>query len=321
MNVKNKKIVITISALVLGMLIFLLYPRKMGTINDVTVTLEELTLYAKKNENAVSQAFTIEHNINSFGKSFWLETYDGHQPIEALYDKAIENLVYHRAMLDFASEFNLIDDASFTYEKEEWNNSKNGLNLWQFLDAKDYQLSDLIKKELLKKYPPTADELEKAFDQLEDKYKRTDFMVEVIMMELDNPSLETMKQLAASIPESWNADEILEFWEETYPNYSVEYLKLDSQEIHKEDLHMMSISEALIDSSKRDIVEGYTESQVFFVINKEGGELLTLETAPRFGEVAYVNALFEEKLQELINKSDISLTPYAEKSFKKVYEK
>ncbi len=50
-----------------------------------------------------------------------------------------------------------------------------------FLDAKDQQLQDQIKEKLMEKEKSQRKkELRQAFEQLDDKYKKTDYFVEAI---------------------------------------------------------------------------------------------------------------------------------------------
>ena len=57
---------------------------------------------------------------------------------------------------------------------------KEQFNALAILDAKDQQLQDQIKEKLMEKEKPTQKELRQAFEQLDDKYKKTDYFVEAI---------------------------------------------------------------------------------------------------------------------------------------------
>ena len=129
--------------------------------------------------NRIAKQFSDQNNLTSFGKNFWRKTYNGKSPTQELLKVATEDLVQHKMIKQLATELEIAHSQTFGQEKR-MARPKEQFNALAILDAKDQQLQDQIKEKLMEKEKPTQKELRQAFEQLDDKYKKTDYFVEAI---------------------------------------------------------------------------------------------------------------------------------------------
>ena len=208
----------------------------------------------------------------------------------------MEDLVQHKMIRQLATELEIAHSQTFGQEKKEWQDQKSSLTLWQFLDAKDQQLQDQIKEKLMEKEKPTQKELRQAFEQLDDKYKKTDYFVEAIEIPTFSGKQAELEKIAEAISPNLSYEETLLEWQNKLPNLVIESYQLKSAEIQKEDIYSLSVGEILSEKAVGTVVKGYHENQYFYIFNKEGGQLLQFEEAPQFGKNAYINTRYKEKL-------------------------
>lgn len=148
----------------------------------------------------------------------------------------------------------------------------------------------------MEKEKPTQKELRQAFEQLDDKYKKTDYFVEAIEIPTFSGKQAELEKIAEAISPNLSYEETLLEWQNKLPNLVIESYQLKSAEIQKEDIYSLSVGEILSGKAVGTVVKGYHENQYFYIFNKEGGQLLQFEEAPQFGKNAYINTRYKEKL-------------------------
>lgn len=293
----KKKIIILSSFLIGAIFVLVIFTTsQQSMINNEAIQVEELIVYGDKNMNRVAKQFSDQNNLTSFGKNFWRKTYNGKSPTHELLKVATKDLVQHKMIKQLATELEIAHSQTFGQEKKEWQDQKSSLTLWQFLDAKDQQLQDQIKEKLMEKEKPTQKELRQAFEQLDDKYKKTGYFVEAIEIPTFSGKQAELEKIAEAISPNLSYEETLLEWQNKLPNLVIESYQLKSAEIQKEDIYSLSVGEILSEKAVGTVVKGYHENQYFYIFNKEGGQLLQFEEAPQFGKNAYINTRYKEKL-------------------------
>ena len=272
----KKKIIILSSFLIGAIFVVVIFTTsQQSMINNEAIQVEELIVYGDKNMNRVAKQFSDQNNLLKV---------------------ATEDLVQHKMIKQLATELEIAHSQTFGQEKKEWQDQKSSLTLWQFLDAKDQQLQDQIKEKLMEKEKPTQKELRQAFEQLDDKYKKTDYFVEAIEIPTFSGKQAELEKIAEAISPNLSYEETLLEWQNKLPNLVIESYQLKSAEIQKEDIYSLSVGEILSEKAVGTVVKGYHENQYFYIFNKEGGQLLQFEEAPQFGKNAYINTRYKEKL-------------------------
>ncbi|MFR2550485.1 MAG: hypothetical protein ACLS8D_00990 [Clostridioides difficile] len=85
----------------------------------------------------------------------------------------------------------------------------------------------------MEKEKPTQKELRQAFEQLDDKYKKTDYFVEAIEIPNFSGKQAELEKIAEAISPNLSYEETLLEWQNKLPNLVIESYQLKSAEIQK----------------------------------------------------------------------------------------
>lgn len=123
----------------------------------------------------------------------------------------------------------------------------------------------------MEKEKPTQKELRQAFEQLDDKYKKTDYFVEAIEIPTFSGKQAELEKIAEAISPNLSYEETLLEWQNKLPNLVIESYQLKSAEIQKEDIYSLSVGEILSEKAVGTVVKDTTKTNTFiFLIRKEG---------------------------------------------------
>lgn len=317
-----KQFFFTFSAIILVIFLvaFLFRVQSSNIVNGQPVTVPELEAYADECANQVASEFADKYQITSYGQDFWKSTYHGEQPIQALYEQAVVSLIRHHVIEEAAVSLNLIEKHSFKEEQQEWKQTGSNVSLGQYLAAQEAQLSDRIKKAWLQETPPNKQQLANAFDRLEDKYKQTDYEVSAIEIPGFKGTLAELQKIAQKIPPKLDASAAESWWQQQLPRQMVTLLSLKSSEFQKDDLYRQAAGAFLSGQKTGTVVAGDQKQQFFYIVQVKGGQLLTVEEAPKLAENQYINDLFEERIAEGQEKAKVSLSKKIAASFRTSYQ-
>ena len=148
-------------------------------INNEAIQVEELIVYGDKNMNRIAKQFSDQNNLTSFGKNFWRKTYNGKSPTQELLKVATEDLVQHKMIKQLATELEIAHSQTFGQEKR-MARPKEQFNALAIFRCKRSTITGPNKREINGERKANAKELRQAFEQLDDKYKKTDYFVEAI---------------------------------------------------------------------------------------------------------------------------------------------
>lgn len=98
----------------------------------------------------------------------------------------------------------------------------------------------------MEKEKPTQKELRQAFEQLDDKYKKTDYFVEAIEIPNFSGKQAELEKIAEAISPNLSYEETLLEWQNKLPNLVIESYQLKSAEIQKEDIYSLSVGRFLV---------------------------------------------------------------------------
>lgn len=316
---KRKFLAIPAIFLVIILLFFFVKPKELAAVNGEEVTLAELTAYGDEYANQVASQFADKYHITSYGQHFWEESYQGEQPIDALYEEAVGALVRHRVVKETAVSLKVTEEKSFQEEQKAWENAKTNLSLGQYLAAQDEQLANKIKEAWLKETPPSEKQLAQAFESLENKYKETDYAVSAIEIPGYSGELATLQKIAQQIPAQLSLAECESWWQQQLPQQLVSALTLKSVEFQKDDVYSQSLGSFLSKEEPGTVVVG-DQQQFFYIVKVEGGQLLTVEEAPKLAENQYINELYKQRIAKGVKQAKVALPEKIEESFRTSYQ-
>lgn len=272
-----------------------------GIIGNNTITYDEVLMYATQNKTVVGESFAKENNIESYGSSFWSTAYNGKSPLDSLAESILTDLIYANTLREETSKYGISTEVDFLSAKKKWStlNDKNGTNLslFDYINNTISNEENQLKEKLFEEKKPSEATLEKAYASLDDDYKREDFKLTGIEFKFIEGQTESILASLVNISSNTdNEDEIVENLSSLYPNCIIKSFSINSQEIQKEDLYNLSIAEVLFNKNKNELVEGIQEEQYFYILTKEGGNLLTYHQAPELGKNKYINDLFDKHM-------------------------
>lgn len=316
---KRKFLAIPAVFLVIILLVFFVKPKELAAVNGEGVTLAELMAYGDEYANQVASQFADKYHITSYGQHFWEESYQGEQPIDALYEEAVGALVRHRVVKETAVSLKVTEEKSFQEEQKAWENAKMNLSLGQYLAAQDEQLANKIKEAWLKETPPSEKQLAQAFESLENKYKETDYAVSAIEIPGYSGELAALQKIAQQIPAQLSLTECESWWQQQLPQQLVSALTLKSAEFQKDDVYSQSLGSFLSKEEPGTVVVG-DQQQFFYIVKVEGGQLLTVEEAPKLAENQYINELYKQRIAKGVKQAKVALPEKIEESFRTSYQ-
>lgn len=274
---------------------------------DLTIDTDGVMVHAQGLAGQVGAAFAREHAIDSYGADFWGETYDGASPLDALADAVVDQLALDCATWTLADELGAQDPAGSREILADATGSADATD-YELLRSAVENLRDGMRTELLESDPPSEDELRAAFDGLDDVYKGTHVALTLWRVDAFAGTADELADLArTAISPAPDLAVMAAGVDGASPGATVTELALDSQEVSKEDLFAAHVIELAGRAEPGDVVPGMTDGEYVVVLDRAGGELLTLEQAPQMARNAYVNDLLEQRIADVAAAEPLSV--------------
>lgn len=264
-----------------------------------------VAVYARGLAGQVGAEFAAEHELGSYGADFWSQTYDGASPLDALTTAVTDRMTLDCATWTLAADLEAPDgagaraivaeapapDAATTTDATEYERLRSATE----------SLNDELRAALLEQEPPSEGQLTTAFAGLDDVYKQTHLALTLWRIDGFSGSAEDLVAAGdlGALAQSRDLDSLVAAVATVSPQAEVSEVTVDSQEASKEDLFAAHAAEHGGQSEPGDVLPGFTTDQLLVVVERRGGELLTLEQAPQMARNAYVNALLDERVSEL----------------------
>ncbi|WP_402844244.1 hypothetical protein [Microbacterium sp. GXS0129] len=278
---------------------------------DVTVPASTAVTYGLGLQSAVGTDFAAQHDIASYGSDFWGQEYGGTRPVDALASAVKSALTADCALILLADDWG-VDSSAFRAATEE----PGGVDAYERIRSRAEELKDAVRAALLEQSPPDDADLRSAFERLGDVSKESDLAVTVWRVhgaeEVIAASMAPASPTSAGVTgssatvDTTNAAALRDRL--IAAGASVEELRIDSQEISKEDLYSSQILDAMQHAEPGAVIDGFTEGERLILVDKLGGGLLTFEQAPQLARNAYVNELLEEQLEQGIDADPLRMT-------------
>ena len=281
-----------------------------ATCGDDAVSSSTAVTYGLGLQSAVGTDFAAQHDIASYGSDFWAQDYDGTRPVDALASAVESALTADCALIVLADDWG-VDSSAFRTATEE----PGGVDAYERIRSRAEELKDAVRTALLEQSPPDDADLRSAFERLGDVYKESDLAVTVWRVRGAEDMLAASGVPASAGTPSPDATGVVDTTDIARlrdrliaAGASVEELRIDSQEISKEDLYSSQILDAMQYAEQGAVIDGFAEGERLVLVDKLGGGLLTFEQAPQLARNAYVNELLEKQLQQGIDADPLRVT-------------
>lgn len=282
-----------------------------GQVNNSSVYYDEIQMYANENKNLVIDDFSKQYNLDMIGEKFWDTEYGETTPRDVLYEKAVDTLVRNKVIQQQAVERGIVAPESYLemvkalpaegageYGPAEMGVGEYNTYLMSFVE-------DDLKAKLLEEFSPTVEQERESFALLPDSVKRTDFAMKGYVVTAENSSVSVKDSLQELLSQGNSFDKSINVLQQDIPSIEVTPFEFDSAEIHREDISGGEKSEVLSGLEVGAVAE--KDGKVYFVTEKEGGELLTYEQAPNLGRNKWINDAFEKFIEEKVQHATVQL--------------
>ncbi len=297
--------------------------KPLGTVNGVPFYAEELLMYAESSRAAVNALYSEKYNLSSTGSDFWDTPQEGSTPKQWLLDAAMKQLVYNKVIQQECVSRGVVAPLDFLQMKqamEQENESRShaisqgaavfGTTAYTLSQYNDYVMSfaiDDLKAYLLKnELSPTQQQLQDAYDTLDESFKRRHYKCSGFRITLPDDSLSLPaleQQISSLLAQNQSMEQIAQSTQLPFSPFS-----FDSTEIHREDTFSASLNEALFFVEKNEIssVQYEPEPTVYYISEKEGGGYHSFEELPRLGENKYINDAFDAFIEKQVQAAAVS---------------
>jgi hypothetical protein len=260
---------------------------------DAPVTEATVLTYGRGLEGATGAEFARRHDIASYGADFWSQRFDGERPVDALADAVRSALASDCALTSVAAQLG-VDTATF----DETMAQPGGVDAYERIRSRAEELKDAVRVALLEQAPPADADLRAAFAELDDTLKTSDLAVTVLRVH----GADALLDGDTSVDVDGIRDRL------TAAGADVEELRVDSQEISKEDLYSSQLLEAMQNAQPGDVLAGFGDGERLILVDKLGGGPLTFDQAPQLARNAYVNDLLTDRLDEAVAARPLATT-------------
>lgn len=298
----------------------------LGTVNGDPFYREELLLYAERRRAAVSARYSRDYDLPGTGAGFWTGEYGGSQPVDTLLDEALQELVRDKvtqqecvrrgivAPLDFLaleeslqaendSRRETLDEGGYVYGTTEY-------TLDQYSDYQMTMALDELKASLLEgSDAPDRQQLQAAFDSLDESLKRRDFSASgtAFFWQIDADLDRGAAAILAALDAGADPDALPEQLADDAPGLTVRAIELDTAQLSKDDTLGSHLTDVLFGiESGGSLAEVYNGENALYVLDeKTGGGHYTFEEAPGLGENKYVNDACEALIDRLAGEAQV----------------
>lgn len=291
-----------------------------GEVNGNVVYYDEIQMYADENKSVVIDEFSKKYGLEMLGNGFWDTQYDDITPREALYDRAISALVRNKVIQQQAVERKIV--APQNYEEmigglQNSNPTEYGPTTMSPAEYNSYLMSsaiDDLKTELLNnELAPTEEQEREAFNSLPDEVKETEFSLKGYLVTWQDDTTNLQEQVQILMTQELGFEESINKLSETIQDLQIEPFEFNSEDVHREDISSIELSEKLIKMETGDMLEVDNEKSLYYITEKEGGELLTYEQAPNLGRNKWINDAFETFINEKVQQAEVNINKDAVK--------
>lgn len=320
--------------LLIGFVFSFINRNVVGYVNGFPVYSEELTMYAQDCRAEVSSEFSKEHNLSGTGIDFWTTSYDGVLPLDSLIRASMKDLVRDKIIQQECVKRGIIAPLDFLQLKSSFqdeNESRKetlenggfvyGTQQYTLRQYSDYQMTlseDELKSSLLSgSSSPSEQQLQQAFDSLDESFKRKDFTAKGYAFVWSTGSLETgQRTIQQALSQNIAPDELPDALSDTLPDLTVIPIDIDTAQRSKEDNFADTLTYDLFDMNcgdyKATVANGL--NTLYYLTEKDGGGYYTLQEAPGLAESKYVNDTFEQMIESQIEQCTVELNkPKAQK--------
>lgn len=297
-----------------------------ATLNGEKISVQEVAMYAENLRASVAAKFSKEYGITEMGQNFWSTEYNGVTPYENLFKQSLEAAVHdnliraeaQRLKIDTIKNYtdlknNLADENKNKQSSTQVNYGPQSLALSEYNNIKMQYCTDAIKAALLQgELAPTKEQLEKAFDELDDEIKQTGATVFGVVFTCSDSQTEEIKDLIAKGIEPVQAAKDVNA-------QSAEEFTLNNNEIHREDITSLTLFGYLSELNVGEFL--MFNNKLYYLSDKTQQALLTVDQAPRYAEAKYINDAFDKLLAQRRNEAKLDISKNAVKLFISELEK
>jgi hypothetical protein len=293
-----------------------------GMFNGEPFFQEDVDVYIAELRAAVAAYYGRKYDLSGVGVVFWDTEFDVGTPRALLNKLALDKLVRNMALMQEARNRGVdVPDTYNELEKERavWNIPANEIVFGpKTLAPAEYNsyritgISDELKTALLQtELAPSTEQLVAAFESLPQDYKMAPYVVSGIRFRWDTGPVsdeETRIDIECSLQQGLSPEEIVNHLSASYTDLSQEEFKMNSRYISKEDGYERRLADVLRETVIGSCIPGPDERpELYYVVQKDGGEYYTFEEAPALGRNKWINDRFEEFLDEKVNDAEITL--------------
>lgn len=276
-----------------------------ASFDSIPISEQHIDMYTAGLENQVSQDFSKKYGLESYGKGFWSKQYEGISPVTDLQKTVIEQVRSDFSTIALAKQLgveknNLASEVAVNPSEQSPQS--------QYLQFRSVvnNLEVEVKDQLFKEHPPSQQKLQEAFRQLDNKYKRTQASYRILKFDHYSGSITQLQQkLVEAQGVSKNTDSVIAIITQTFPDISVHYEEIDSEQISRDDVNGMRTLQLLSGKNVGDCLQGNDNGQYLSILGKEGDRLLTFEEAPQLARVAAANQMFTEEKKRILQSASL----------------
>ena len=299
--------------------------RGLGTMNGLAFYAEELLVYADEQRAAVAAHLSQKYNLPGTGPSFWDTEYEGVTPREVLLDTAMADLVRSKVIQQECIARGIVAPADFRQLKqamEQENAARKstaasggvvyGTEAYTLAQYNEYQMTmatDDLKEYLLKhELAPTKQQLQDAYNSLDESFKRKDFTCagwSIAWPSTEND--EAAATLVAAALKTTAPASLPAALENQLPGVRVERFTFRSADVHRENSTAIEQSDILFATKPGELSSVLYDAQptVYYITEKDGGGYYTFEESSRIGENKYINDAFEQFIDKKVESATV----------------
>lgn len=286
-----------------------------GTVNGEPFFQEDLDTNALELRAAVAADYGRRYGLSGMGEQFWDTAYGNSTPRRTLYTLALNQLIRNMVLIQEARQRGIDTPARYSDladERKNWNTTGDeivygpeNLGPTEYNSYRITGITGALKTALLmNELSPTENQLRGIFAGLPAGLKRAPWQASGVLFKWDDPTATIYATLERFLRQGLSPLEAAR----ALPGISREDFELYSNHISKEDPYQHELARILENAGPGDCVPGPRGlPELYYVMEKTGGGLLSFEEAPGLALNKWINDQFELFLDQKVKKAKVKV--------------